>query len=146
MPPPEVSGVPDPEPVMSPFRRPGTAHRAVALLLLSLVASGCTTWQTAKVTPQVLLETEKPRHVRVTARDDTRQIMRGPRIATDTLLGLRGWRGKDSVAVDLRSVSRIEVQRVSAVKTTALVVVIGGMIAGLIAMSGMEGWSMGGVY
>jgi len=123
---------------MSPFRRPGARRRAIALLLMSLSAAGCTTWQTAKVTPQVLLETEKPKSVRVTAQDDTRQVLRGPRIATDTLRGLRGWNGKDSVAVAVTDIGRIERQRVSPARTVVLLAILGGVIAGAVAMGSMQ--------
>ena len=82
--------------------------------------------------------------MRVTARDDTRQIMRRPRIATDTLLGLRGWRGKDSVAVALPDIARVERQRVSPARTAVLLVVLGGVIAGVVAMGSMQmGFSFG---
>ena len=124
---------------MSPFRRPGAPRRALALLLGSLTLTGaCTSWHASEVAPETLLARERPSAVRVTAHDDDRHVLRGPRIAADTLRGLRGWEGKDSVAVALRDVTRVEVARVSSGKTAALVVVVGGLIAGIIAMGSME--------
>jgi hypothetical protein len=124
---------------MSPFRRPGAPRRALALLLGSLTITGaCTSWHASEVAPQTVLARERPAAVRVTAHDDHRQVLRGPRIAADTLRGLRGWRGKDSVTVALRDVTRVEVQRVSAAKTAALVVVVGGLIAAVIAVGSMN--------
>ena len=131
---------------MSSLHRPGARRRAIALALITLTV-GCTSWQTAQVTPQVLLETEKPKSVRVTAHD-TRQMVRGPRIASDTLRGLRGWQGKDSVAVALRDLTRMEVSRYSPGRTTGLVVgmvvVVGGLIAAFVAMQSIDGITFGG--
>ena len=133
---------------MSPSRLPRAPRRAIALVLMSLIAGGCTSWQTAQVTPQVLVETEHPKQVRITAQDDHRQIVRGPRIASDTLRGLRGWQGKDSVAVALRDLTRMEVSRYSPGRTTGLVVgmvvVVGGLIAAFVAMQSIDGITFGG--
>ena len=63
--------------------------------------------------------------MRVTTQDSTRYVLHEPRIVTDSLVGRRG---KDSVAVALPDVARVEVQRISPAKTAAVllgVVVIG---------------------
>lgn len=127
---------------MSSFHHSRARRRAIALLLVALTV-GCTSWQTAQVTPQALLETEKPKSVRVTTHD-TRQMVRGPRIASDTLRGLRGWQGKDTVAIALGDIGRVERRRVSAGRTAALVVFVGGAVAVFVALQSMDGITLGG--
>jgi len=105
-------------------------RRTVALVLIPLVATGCHSWRTAAVAPRAVIESEHPYVVRVTTQDSARQVLRGPRIVADTL---RGARGNDSVAVALRDVTRMDVERFSAGKTAALVVVLGLIVYGVLS-------------
>jgi hypothetical protein len=97
-------------------------RRTIALLLIPAITTSCHSWRTAEVEPRALVESEHPRDVRVTTQDNTRYVLRGPRIVEDTLRGLRG---NDSVAVALRDVSRVEVQRSSPLKTVAVILGVG---------------------
>jgi hypothetical protein len=101
-------------------------HRPLAVILIQLVVFGCYGWKATAVTPQVLVETQHPKVVRVAiaggvdtvsagthsvalvVRASTSQVVEEPRIAADTLRGLYG---RDSVAVALRDITRVEVRR-----------------------------------
>lgn len=118
---------------MSPFSCSIALRRTVALFLIPLVAAGCYSWRPAEVEPRTLIESEHPTEVRVTTQGATPYVLRGPRIIADTLLGRRG---KDSVAVAWRDVTRIDVRQPQPLKTVGLilgVVVIG--LGGLLAIA-----------
>ena len=125
-------------------------RRPLAVVLIPLVALGCYSWQTAKVTPQVLVETEHPKAVRVTTVDSVQTKVAGPRIAGDTLRGTVvspsawGKTRRDSVAVALRDVTRVEVRRYDSGRTLALIFV-SALIVGAVAYAiseSMEDFSL----
>ncbi len=121
-------------------------HRPLALILIPLVGLACYNWKAAAVTPQVLMETEHPKAVRLTlaqttdtvfvGTDSAKLVVRGPRtqviqeprITGDTLRGLQD---KDSVAVAVRDVTRVEVRRFNgqavALGLALMIVVVGAV-------------------
>jgi len=98
----------------------------LAIVLTPLIAFGCTSWQAVAVTPQVLIENEHPKTIRVTRAGRTDAVFAGidsakivvhsrtthevqwPFIAGDTLRGLSG---RDSFTVALRDITRVQVSR-----------------------------------
>ena len=114
-------------------------RRTVALFLIPLVAAGCYSWRAAEVEPRTLIESEHPTEVRVTTQGTTPYVLLGPHIVADTLLGRRG---KDSVAVALRDVTRVDVRQPQPLKTVGLilgivVIGLGGLVAIAIAQNGI---------
>jgi hypothetical protein len=144
---------------MCPLQHAHILRRTFALILIPFVALGCYNWKTAAMTPQVLLETEHPKMVRLSlaqaidtvhagtdsaklvVRGDRTQVIQEPRIAADTLRGLQD---KDSVAVAVREITRVEVRRfdgratAGALGLVGLAVFVGYLIS---ACSDPENWA-----
>ena len=60
-------------------------YRPVAIVLLVLHLSACTTWRPSPIEPRQLIEEERPSAVRITKTDGTEQVVREPRIQGDSI-------------------------------------------------------------
>jgi hypothetical protein len=94
--------------------------RRILPLALALVA-GCQSWRSSNVSPAATLGDKPPTEIRVTTASG-RQTVHGPSIAGDSLIGATHGASTTAgrYAVPLQDVQRIEVRRVDAVKTIAL--------------------------
>jgi len=107
----------------------GINRRCACAFVLAAYLSGCTGWQTQRVTPQRVLEDSHyvRRGVRVTTADGRRLEIEHPTLRADTLTGTRD---RAAVAIPLDQVRRLDVRRPSVPRTAALVV---GSMAGAAA-------------
>lgn len=127
-------------------------RRAVALLLIAVYLPACVrTFTPEGITPAEYIAAKHPEQVRVTLSDQSWCVFRDPWIAGDTLGGivtLFGSAGLSATApadgVPLSSVVHFEVRESNKAATTALVLlgvaVVGGAIAGLVALHDFELW------
>lgn len=97
-----------------------TGYRLCLIALLA-TTSGCTTWKVAEEGAREALA-EGPRRARITLAGGRRVELHRPGIRNDSLLGFRG---DERIAIPLEKVSRIELRRVSAVRTGLLAAGVG---------------------
>jgi hypothetical protein len=71
------------------WRHTHPAHRPVALLLLAVYSLSCSlgTWKPQQASPDQVLTTERPDHVRVITASGTKLELWNPRISNDSLVG-----------------------------------------------------------
>ena len=117
--------------MISPRRRSG-----IACLLLLAYLPACTSWHVGTPTPAQFVETQHPKMVRVTRSDGTKMELRTPMVQGDSLLGTAGEDTTRQVSLPLSDVRSVAVQRVSAWKTT--LVVLGGVIGVLVVATIVE--------
>jgi len=117
--------------MISPRRRSG-----IACLLLLAYLPACTSWHVGTPTPAQFVETQHPKRVRVTRSDGTKMELRTPMVQGDSLLGTAGEDTTRQVSLPLSDVRSVAVQRVSAWKTT--LVVLGGVIGVLVVTTIVE--------
>jgi hypothetical protein len=87
-------------------------------LLVVTTLTACTSWRVQPVSPEQLLNDERPKAVRVQRADHSRVVLNSPQLVSDSLLGTtRGQR----TAVPLADITQIAVRRGDALKTTGLV-------------------------
>jgi hypothetical protein len=129
---------------MNHFRLPRPPLRAIALLVVPLVAGGCYAWQTVKVEPRALIAADHPSKVRVTIHDSARQVLLNPVTAGDTLLGVRESRENGRVAIGLHDITRLEVYRQAPARTAGLLVLAVGTVAAIVVIDNwLEGFCFG---
>jgi hypothetical protein len=113
--------------------------RRLGLLLAATLLPGCHSWRTSDVPPAETLS-RRPEQVRVTRSDGTRLVLRYPRLAGDTLVGVgRASSSETSVAVSLSDVRTIEVHRFDVGETVGLVAGIGATAILVAAAAGDDG-------
>jgi len=103
-------------------------RRAIALILIPLVVTGCYSWQLAEPTPSEYLETHHPERVRLTQGDGSTITLWNPELRGDSLRGGTGggmaqWDTIRAVTIGLTDVERMEVHRFSARRTMVLVAI-----------------------
>jgi glycerol-3-phosphate O-acyltransferase len=115
--------------------------RGLALLMLVLHLTGCTTWRPVTVSPSQLVEEEQPERLRIVRADGTQMVIGAPRVESDSLTALVWGRGddgrgraqyRDTVRIALSDVSTVAVSRFSAGRTAVAVV---GIFFGVVAVS-----------
>ena len=118
------------------------SHGAVALLLAVLTLGGCMTWRPATLPPRTLLAGAQETVVRVWGRAGGPVVLRTPVIIGDSLVGTAPdstWMARTAIA--LSDITRVEVQRVDAGRTTLLVAALG---ATAVAVAAAVGSNSGG--
>jgi len=95
-------------------------RRAIALVLIPLVVTACSTWQ-AEPTPAEYLQSHTAERARVTRRDSSRLELRNVQLRGDSVWGEAGggMAGIRSVRIAVSDVQRMEVLRYSRVRTFA---------------------------
>jgi hypothetical protein len=87
-------------------------------LFVVTTLTACTSWRVQPVSPEQLLDDERPKAVRVQRADRSRVVLNSPQLVPDSLLGTtRGQR----TAVPLADITQIAVRRGNALKTTGLI-------------------------
>ncbi len=116
--------------------RPASRLAAASLGGLTLLLSiGCTHWATQDLSIDRLLETKHPTRVRVTRADGQRTVLSAPRIVGESLVGMTEAHGsRSTAAVALADIRSLEVRRVNAATTVALVAGA-GVTAAVIAVA-----------
>jgi hypothetical protein len=111
--------------------RPAVTLRRLALLLAVLAGgTGCYSWRPVTSGPEVVIRDARPRDVRTTLSDGTVLTLQNPMLASDTIVGSSR---AGTVRAPTALVERLEVQRFSFVRTTALITLHAGVVVGLIA-------------
>ena len=106
----------------------------LAVMLMSSYLSGCTGWRVESLSPAEVVERQQPSEVRVQYGDGRREVLYGPEVRGDSLLGRR-----DSSATQpdrrlmLSDVRHVATRHISAGRTAGLVLGIGivGVIVAL---------------
>jgi hypothetical protein len=133
---------------------PRLSPRVLALgaLLTALMActlsSGCTAWHTTALQPQRFSADTSPDRVRLTLSNGTQLTARHPVIAGDSLVWGNGSGSppRDSArsAVLTSSIKKVEVHGYDNPRTIALMVFVGGVVAGLVAIGNAIAAGIGG--
>jgi hypothetical protein len=113
-------------------------RRPIAWTLLVAYLAGCTTWNVQALTPAQVIDRLHPTSLRVTTTDSSEFVLEQPEIArSDSLVGFQN--GVPSSVV-ISDVTQVATRGFSSGKTVGLVAglaVVGGAIAGLVALSNM---------
>jgi hypothetical protein len=104
------------------MRAHGSMHSAMLRILLAMTTlTACTSWRVQPVSPEQLLNDQRPKAVRVQRADRSRVVLNRPQLVSDSLLGTaRGQR----TAVPLADITQIAVRRGNALKTTGLILAV----------------------
>jgi hypothetical protein len=87
-------------------------------LFLLIALTSCTSWRVQQVSPEQLLNDERPRAVRVQRTDSSRVILNNPQLVHDSLQGMiRGQRA----GIPLTDITQIGVRRGNDLKTIGLI-------------------------
>ncbi len=100
-------------------------YRPMALVLLVLHLSACSTWRPTFVSPQQLIPVERPSSVRATLRSGATVTLENPIVRNDSILGVTD---AGVVAVASEDLGLLEVRHFSVLKT------IGAVLGGLFAV------------
>ena len=95
----------------------------VAVVLIPLHLTACTTWRASTLGPTQLIAEEAPSEARVTRTDGARVTIRDPAIRADSIVGQGG-------GVAVADVQSIEVRRLSVGNTIVATVFIGAAVVG----------------
>ena len=131
------------------MKRPRGTGLAIGFALLASIAFvGCGTWKVKADPPRAVVENTKPHVIRVTLAGDRQILVYSPGIVGDSLVGSnkptsaagsdearRRAPAQERIAVALSDVRAVEVQVISAWKTTLLVLGIGVTAAAIVAAS-----------
>lgn len=96
---------------------------AVTLLVVSLGNAGCYAWHTEPLGPQAVLETLKPKQLRVTRSDSSQTVLEEPEIRADSLVGFTD-DDTTETRIPLSNVREVATPRFSAGRTFVL---LGGL-------------------
>jgi hypothetical protein len=105
--------------------------RLSMLVALSLPVAACHSWQAGDISSGVAPAVAGEQTVRVTRRDESREIIDAPRVESDSLTGY-GRAAKRRVALALPDVARIERRRRDAGRTTLTVL---GSVAAFVGLN-----------
>jgi hypothetical protein len=96
----------------------------IATLLCFAHLSACTNWQATTVPlPELTMAPMASPDLRLTTTSRGRVELLGARVIKDSLVGLRPYPESGRVAVALPDISKVEVQKVSAGRTAALIAI-----------------------
>lgn len=111
--------------------RPLPRRLPAALLLVVPLLAGCHSWRPTTVAPQEVIAEQRPRTVRVTLSDGSLVTMSDPMVVVDSIVGSTDSGTARIPAADVRA---LEVERLSATRTLALVVGYASTIVTVIAV------------
>lgn len=97
----------------------------IGLSILAGLVIACGSWQVQGVTPERVIERQRPEKLLVTRTDSTRLVVEGAGIRQDSLVGSRG---KERVALPLSEVAYVSVRRGSSLPVAimgSVVIVVG---------------------
>ena len=127
-------------------------YRPVAIVLLVLHLSACTTWRPSPIEPRQLIEVERANPIRLTRPDGTSVVVRNPRIKNDSIAFVSGvcrrlpGRGAaryvcpTTSLISLDDVSVVEVrQAASGNNPTIALVLLAGLVL-IVLKSGFDSW------
>ena len=103
-------------------------YRPVALALLVVHLSACSSWQLTTVAPPQLIAEEEPSQVRITRTDGEQVTIRNPEVRADSIVG-------EDRSVAVSDVQQLEVRRFRAGATVGLVLLIGVVAVGALLMA-----------
>ena len=109
--------------------------RDVALLVACALSTSCTAWHTIPLQPQQFSADTSPERARLTLKDGTELTARHPVLAGDSLLWVN--RSNESPhdstrsAVPASNIRKVETHGYDNTRTIALMVFVGGLVAGL---------------
>ena len=111
---------------------------AVTLLVAGAFFISCTAWHTIPLQPQRFSADTSPEQARLTLKDGTELAARHPVLAGDSLLWVNGSTesSHDSTrsAVPASNIRKVETHGYDNPRTIALMLFVGGMVAGLVAI------------
>jgi len=99
------------------FRGSRVLRRVILPLTLLAFMSACHKWVPLEPPVAQAITEEEPGTVRVTLADNSRVVLKEPRVSGDSLIGL-----DDTVGVPLEEVQQVEAQRANTLATIGLVV------------------------
>lgn len=122
-------------------------RRLAALALLVPCIQACTAWTTYQDPIPTAFANEPPPEVRVTTHDGRRMELRGPVLASDSLLGLemvgtqegRGQLTQRRVAIALGDVTRFETRRPNAAGIALIAIPVTAAVVYLAGSAWLEG-------
>jgi hypothetical protein len=114
-------------------------RRCIApLLLVTLQGTACQAWHTEDVAPQTVLATHQPTQLRVTRTNGQQFVLQHPVIRGDTLEGvwqLGGYGTSTPMRVALTDVRQVATRGFSSDRTAVLVIVLGAVVGGAVAVA-----------
>ena len=108
------------------------------LLLLVLQGTACQAWHAEDVTPQEVLATDQPTHLRVTRTDGKQFVLQHPVLRGDTLEGvsqLGGYGTPLPLRIALTDVRQVATRGFSSDRTVVLVIALGAVVGGAVAVA-----------
>jgi hypothetical protein len=133
---------------VSHFQKRHEFVSAIALLVACTFSTSCTAWHTIPLQPQRFSADTSPEWARLTLSNGTQKTVSHPVLVGDSLVWVDelGATPRDSArsAVLTSSIQRAEVSRVDAVRSIALLAVLGGMAVGVRALIISWANSLGG--
>ena len=109
-----------------------------ALLLLVLQGTACQAWHAEDVTPQEVLATDQPNHLRVTRTDGKQFVLEHPVLRGDTLEGvsqLGGYGTPLPLRIALTDVRQVATRGFSSDRTVVLLIALGAVVGGAVAVA-----------
>ena len=107
-------------------------QRSLQVGSLLLALSGCATWHHQALEPRTLIERDQPKVVRVTRTDRSQVVLLHPTVAGDSLRGSSQGR---EYSMPLSDISSVSVERFSPAGFAVGVLVVGGLVALMVAGS-----------
>ncbi len=115
-------------------------QRSAAAVLMSGQLAGCTSWHLETLSAADVVAGKQPNAMRVEYGESQHEVLYGPRVRGDSLVGRHDWSDKQSErAVALADVKRIATRRFSAGRTTALLLVTGAAVGVYVGLGSMQG-------
>jgi hypothetical protein len=133
---------------VSHFQKRHEFVSVIALFVACAFSTSCTAWHTIPLQPQRFSADTSPEWARLTLSNGTQKTVSHPVLVGDSLVWVDGLGAtpRDSArsAVLTSSIQRAEVSRVDAVRSIALLAVLGGMAVGVRALIISWANSLGG--
>ena len=114
-------------------------RQILSLFVMVSYLAGCTSWRVQPVSPQQLLETERPGKVRVHTTLQEKLVVKEPFVRDDSLMGYVNGR---ATRIPLHQITKVEKKQADAAKIGVLVFAIVGVIALAATVDPMGDFSM----
>ena len=111
----------------------------LSLIVMVSYLAGCATWRVQPVTPQQLVETERPAKVRVLTTEDRQLVFEQPFVRDDSLMG---YVSGEVTRIPLGAIKQVEKRQTDPAKVGVLVLAIIGVIALAATVDPMGDFSM----
>jgi hypothetical protein len=98
----------------------------LSLIVMAAYLGGCTSWRVQPVSPQQLVETERPGKVRVLTTSQEKLVFKEPFVRDDSLMGYVDGR---ATRIPLEQITKVEKKQTDAAKIGVLTIAIVGIIA-----------------